>query len=271
MPKPNKLLGQHFLVSRDVLDKIISTAGLRADETVLEIGPGRGILTRELARRAKRVVAVEKDRELAEQLEQKFRVENLKNVKIIQGDILKLTPRDLDLPKRFGVVANIPYYLTGRLIRLLLEGDRLPGRIVLMVQKEVAERMMAHPPSMNLLALSVQVYGTPKIEFVVPKTAFSPTPKVESAIISISNISMKFFKENKVVPALFFDIIRAGFKHRRKTLINSMLISLGHPQKELQELIQEAKIDPKRRAETLSPEEWITLVRAFAIYGLNTR
>lgn len=267
MPKPNKLLGQHFLVSRDVLDKIISAAGLHMDETVLEVGSGKGILTRELAARAKRVVAVEKDRELAGHLEQKFKQEHIENVKIVRGDILKFTLRDLDLPEKFSVIANIPYYLTGRLIRLLLEDTRIPERIVLMVQKEVAERIMARPPSMNLLALSVRAYGTPKIEFIVPREAFSPKPKVESAVISISNISMKFFRENKVVPSLFFDIIRAGFKHRRKTLANSMLISLGHPQKELQELIQEAKIDPKRRAETLSPEEWITLVRIFEALG----
>ncbi len=259
MPKPNKLLGQHFLISHDVLNKIISAADLHWDETILEIGPGHGILTRELASRVKCVIAVEKDQALAEHLEHEFKKDALKNVKIIRGDILKLPPRDLGLPKKFSVVANIPYYLTGRLIRLLLEREVMPKRIVLMVQKEVAERMVAIPPAINLLAISVQAYGIPKIEFFVSADAFSPRPTVDSALITIHSISEELFREYDIRPSTFFRIASRAFRGKRKILENT-LATLCEP-KILKDILKHLNIE-KRRPQELGVTTWFLLAKA---------
>ena len=261
---PNKLLGQHFLVSRDVLKKIIDAADIAATEIVLEIGPGHGVLTRELATRAKRVIAVEKDRLLADELRKKLSTEKISNVTIITGDVLKLTPRTLGLPKTFSVVANIPYYLTARLIRILLERRAQPEKMILMVQKEVADRILAKPPHMNLLALSVQVYGTPSIIAAVPPTAFSPRPEIDSAIIAIRNISESLFKIHKIEPKYFFAVIRAAFQHKRKNIANALEKGSAANKEKLYQALAESGIDPKRRPETLSIDEWITLAKRLA-------
>lgn len=255
-------LGQHFLVSRTVLTKIVAAAGLAADETVLEIGPGTGVLTRALAARAGAVVAVEKDHELCRLLEDSLKKEGVANVRLIRGDILKIPFDELGLPERYAVVANIPYYLTSRLIRTLLETEPPPARMLLMVQREVADRMCARPPEMNLLALSVQAYGKPKVLFGVPASAFSPPPEVDSAFIEIGGIGASFFHDHRVSPELFFRVARAAFQGKRKMLENSISHNLKLPKNEVEAVLAALQLS-KKRPEELTTEDWAELARAF--------
>lgn len=218
---PNKLMGQHFLVSQSVLQKIIDAADLHADDIVVEAGPGRGILTEALALRVKKVIAVEKDRVLAAALEKRLAENGVANVEIVSGDILKYAP-----PAKYKIVANLPYYLTSRFFKIFLEEQKQkPAAIIVMIQKEVAERIVAKSPQMNLLALGVQAYGTPRIIAKVPAGAFSPPPKVESAILKITDISAKFFKKNGVAPEDFFALAKQAFGQKRKTLKHTLKIS----------------------------------------------
>ncbi|MBI3442644.1 MAG: ribosomal RNA small subunit methyltransferase A [Candidatus Sungbacteria bacterium] len=253
---PNKLLGQHFLTCAWVLPEMARAAELTTDDTVLEIGPGTGVLTRFLATQAKRVIAVEKDRALSAVLSVALTREKIANVDIVTGDVLRF---DFSvMPDRYKVVANIPYYLTSRLIRILLETKKKPEVMALTIQKEVAERIVAQCPDMNILALSVHAYGTPEIVAEVPASCFAPRPKVDSAIIKIRDISDAFFARRHIASKDFFRVIRQGFSSRRKMLVNNLeqfatkkdtgqaLISIGHP----------ASV----RAQELSLEEWAKLV-----------
>ena len=262
---PNKLLGQNFLTCEWVLPKLAKAADLQPSDTVLEVGPGTGILTRFLAAHAKKVIAIEKDRALSASLSEAFAQERLSIVEIITGDILRLLPTiitNYSLPTtRYKLVSNIPYYLTSRLIRMLLEQEHKPECIVLTIQKEVAERIVAQPPNMSILTLSVQAYGTPEIIAEVPASCFSPKPKVDSAILRISDISENFFIQHNIVPKDFFAVIKAGFSSRRKVLTNTLesfaskkdlvqaLNSIGHP--------------PTARPQELSLKEWAQLVQSF--------
>lgn len=216
----SKRLGQHFLRCPWVVASLVKAAELKKSDTVLEIGPGTGILTRALAKNAGPIIAVEKDEKLAELL----RKEKIPNVVVVTGDILKLLKSDfrsLEINK-FKVAANIPYYLTSRLFRLLLEDPHKPELIVMTIQKEVAERICAKPPKMNLLGLSVQAYGMPRIIASVLASCFVPRPKVDSAIIRISDISDDFFNKNGLDKELFFKIIHQGFSQKRKILANTL-------------------------------------------------
>lgn len=268
-----KSLGQHFLRCKWVLDTLIAAADLSGADTVLEIGPGTGILTRALARRAKTVLAVEKDETLADALADALKQEEIHNVHIVKGDILRLTQTkfrsesDLNLVwvnkighNGFKVVANIPYYLTSRLLRLLLQQEPRPERIVLTIQKEVAERITAAPPRMNLLALSVQAYGAPQIIKTVPASCFAPPPEVESAIIAITGISDNFFRKNSVDAAMFFKVARAAFGQKRKQIVNPLAAIAGGKQKALVAIIA-AGLDPRVRPQELSLDQWVALVK----------
>lgn len=217
------LLGQHFLRCQWVIDTLIKVSELKKSDTILEIGPGTGILTKALAKKAEKVIAVEKDKELAAELGRSLAKEGIQNVEIITDDILKLlTSNQLLVTSNYRVVANIPYYLTSRLLRLLLENENRPELIVMTLQKEVAGRLIAKPPQMNLLALSVQAHGTPKIIHDVPASCFSPRPKVDSAIVHISDISDRFFEKNGLDKKLFFEIAKQGFSQKRKILSNTL-------------------------------------------------
>lgn len=260
MRKSKKSLGQHFLKCEWVVETLLKSAGLNAQDTVLEIGPGTGILTRALAARAKQVIAVEKDERLATALIGELNQEGVKNVEIISGDILRLLPRLAW--NKYKVVANIPYYLTSRLLRVILEQDQRPKLIVLTIQKEVAGRIVAHPPHMNLLALSVQAFGNPEIIASVPASCFSPKPKVDSAIIRISDISDNFFQKNNIDRELFFSIARAAFGQKRKTLANSLASVTGNKAHALA-LIRAAKLNDASRPEELSLKEWRDLYHAY--------
>lgn len=265
-------MGQYFLRSREVLAKILASSNLTSEKAVLEIGAGTGVLTTELARRVKRVVAVEKDERLAKALAEKLEKEKVENVRLIAGDILKISWQELNLPKKYSVAANIPYYLTSRLIRVLLENKNPPEEIHLMVQKEVAERITAHPPKMNLLAVSVQVYARPKIAFNAPKNAFSPSPKVNSAFVSITAVSPRKFREEGVDEKLFFKILHAAFQSKRKTLANSLADNLGKPKSPIIAALDQAGVNPALRPENLAISDWFRIAKFFrdGIIGLAT-
>ncbi len=231
-------MGQHFLRSPAVVARMVEAAKITTKDVVLEIGPGKGVLTKELARRAKKVIAVEKDPRLVEYLRELF--VNEKNIEIIQGDILKIN-RAAILPLRYIVVANLPYYLTSRFLRVFL--NRRPTSITVMIQKEVAQRIVARIPHMNLLALSVQAYGKAKIVFSVGRELFRPRPRVDSAVITITDISSDFFKKNKISEKDFFALARGAFQQKRKTLHNSI------------------KVNSQKRPQELSLDDWLTLIK----------
>jgi len=248
----HKGLGQNFLQDPLALEMIVSAAKIRRDDTVLEIGPGLGSLTRYLASSAKEVVAVELDENLL--LPLKTVLSPYQNIRLIHGDILKLSPSALNLENDYVVVANIPYYITSAVIRHLLENEVKPRRIVLTVQKEVAQRICAEPGDMSLLALSVQIYGQPRIEAHIPASAFFPTPKVDSAVLIVDIYPSPRIKEGLL--NTFFKLIKAGFSQKRKTLRNSLSSGLHVSTTEAADLLTQVNIDPQRRAETLHIEEW---------------
>jgi 16S rRNA (adenine1518-N6/adenine1519-N6)-dimethyltransferase len=256
---PSKGLGQNFLQDKRALQKIIHAANLEPEESVLEIGAGLGSLTRYLALSAQSVTAVELDQRLFPALENVLAP--YKNVRLVQGDILKLDPADLMEKRDYVVVANIPYYITSLVLRHLLEAGQPARRLVLTVQKEVAERICAGTGRMSLLALSVQVYGKPAISTTIPAEAFYPAPKVDSAVISIEIYSEPVIPGNRL--ETFFTLTKAGFSQKRKTLRNALSGGLRMSPAESEELLAAAGIDPQRRAETLSLDEWGNLITEF--------
>jgi 16S rRNA (adenine1518-N6/adenine1519-N6)-dimethyltransferase len=250
--RAHKGLGQNFLQDPEVLEEIVSAAEIQPADTVLEIGPGLGSLTRYLAVSANEVVAVELDENLIPPL--KEILAPYRNIRIIHGDILRLSPMELNLDDDYTVVANIPYYITSAVIRHLLESESKPRRIVLTIQKEVAQRICAKPGDLSLLALSVQVYGKPRIAVHIPADAFFPAPKVDSAVLVVDIYPSPQIKEE--VLDTFFKLIKAGFSQKRKTLRNSLSSGLHMSTTDAAGLLARAGIDPQRRAETLSIEEW---------------
>lgn len=250
--RADKRLGQNYLQDASALEKIVEAAEIQKTDAVLEIGPGLGSLTRYLSVSAHQVVAVELDLKLISVL--KTMLKPYANVRLIHGDILDLTPKELELPTDYLVAANIPYNITSAVIRHLLESEPKPRNIVLTVQKEVAERICSLPPDMSLLALSVQVYGTPRIMARIPAEAFFPAPKVDSAVIRI-DIGTEPLIPQVLLPG-FFKLIKAGFSQKRKTLRNSLSAGLEISTAEAESLLINAEIDSRRRAETLSLEEW---------------
>lgn len=250
--RPHKGLGQNFLQDPIALEKIVAAAEIQPTDTVLEIGPGLGSLTRYLAASAKEVIAVELDQHLLPPL--KAVLAPYSNVRIIQGDILELDASTFMEAKEYIVAANIPYYITSAVIRHLLESASKPKRIVLTIQKEVARRICEGPGDMSLLALSVQVYGKPRIAAHIPAGAFHPSPNVDSAVLVIEIYPSPRIPQE--VLDCFFRLIKAGFGQKRKTLRNSLSAGLSISTANSAELLTRAGIDPMRRAETLSIEEW---------------
>jgi len=254
--RPNKLLGQHFLHDKNVLNKIIETADLNKNDVVLEVGPGLGVLTKELAKYAGQVVAVEKDKTLAEILTRQLAEEQVDNVKIVPDDILKINFSPLFDSLDYKVVANIPYYLTSHLIRLLLENATPPGEIVLLIQKEVAKRICAKPPEMSLLAVSVQFYAEAKIVASVSRKSFRPQPKVDSAVIKITLHTAPLMAGDSKT---FFQVVHAGFSHPRKQLLGNLSQELKIEKAKLELALATAGIKNSQRAETLKISDWIKL------------
>jgi len=260
---PSRGFGQNFLVSRGILKKIIEFSDISKKDVVLEIGPGTGNLTLELAKNAKIVIAIEKDPRIIPALKKVLK--GVKNVEIIQGDILKIIPRQEQYwwgVKNYKVVANIPYYLTSPLIRRFLETENRPSEMILMVQKEVAQRICARPPKMNLLAVSVQFYARPKILAYVSKKYFWPKPKVDSAIIRIIPRDRIQETSNR---DLFFKIVRAGFSQPRKQIINNLSNGLKWSKEDVKGWLFKNNIRPSLRPENLTPVDWQSLAKSYKI------
>ncbi|PJF40238.1 MAG: ribosomal RNA small subunit methyltransferase A [Phototrophicales bacterium] len=257
---PKKSLGQNFLHDPNALEKIVTTAEIMPSDIVLEVGAGTGTLTQYLAQAARRVISVEVDERLKPILDEQLA--DYPNVWVIYQDILELDAASLLWPDDYIVVANLPYYITSAILRQLLEHDHRPMRLVLTVQLEVAERIIAQPGNMSVLSASVQFYGQPKIVSRLKPAAFWPRPDVTSAVVRIDTY------DNPPVDVpdadTFFHVVRAGFGQKRKQLKNSLGNGLHLDNETVKMLMAEAEIDPRRRAETLSLEEWAILTRTFA-------
>lgn len=261
--KAKKSLGQNFLKSEGILRQIVEAGNVKQTDIVLEIGPGKGALTEKLLENALKVVAVEKDRELFAFLGEKFakEIENGK-FELIEDDILEFLPENHNLKtKKFKIVANIPYNITGAILKKFLTSENQPENMTLLVQKEVAQRIVGHGsnPSTklrvkeSLLSISVKAYGNPKMMFKVPARFFKPAPKVDSAVIHISDISKAFFQKNHIKEEDFWEILRAGFAQKRKKLGNNLKkVCQGVP------LAKYAHM----RAEDLTLENWAEIVQS---------
>jgi 16S rRNA (adenine1518-N6/adenine1519-N6)-dimethyltransferase len=257
-----KGLGQHFLIDGEVLRLIASAAELTSTDVIVEVGPGLGILTKELAGQAGRVIAIELDNKLAALLRQTLASFN--NVTIINDDVLQIEPEDLlkgQTATGYKVVANLPYYIASPVLRHFLEARAKPEAMIVMVQKEVAEAIVAKAGDMSLLSVSVQFYGEPRIISHVPAQCFYPAPKVDSALLRID-----LYPQPAVAVSdegSFFDLVRAGFVAPRKQMANSLAQGLGRAKTEVLPLLERADIASQRRAETLTLEEWARLWRIF--------
>jgi 16S rRNA (adenine1518-N6/adenine1519-N6)-dimethyltransferase len=265
--RARKGLGQHFLIDNDVLEAILSAAGLAPTDTVIEVGPGLGILTGELARRAGWVIAIELDNRLAAVLKKTVPYDN---VVIINEDVLGtdagvlLQERLPSFPatlRSYKVVANLPYYITSPVLRHFLEAPVKPEVMVVMVQQEVAEAIVAGPDQRSLLSISVQFYGRPVIVARVPATSFYPPPEVDSAVLRIDVYSRPPLDVDDKEG--FFRLVKAGFAAARKQAVNSLAQGLRLPRADVLAILEKAGIAPQRRAETFTLEEWATLWRVF--------
>jgi 16S rRNA (adenine1518-N6/adenine1519-N6)-dimethyltransferase len=256
--KPNKILGQNFLIDKNILDKIIKASDLKPTDIVLEVGPGIGTLTQELAKKTKKVFSVEKDQLMLSVLKETLK--DYKNIKLINQDILKFEISDLfknSKIKNYKIISNIPYYLTSPLIRKFLESENQPKEIILMIQKEVAQRICSNPPKMSLLSVSVQFYAEPKIISYVSKNCFWPAPKIDSAIIKIT----PFGSKPSLDPNLFFKIVKAGFSQPRKQIAGNLSKNLKLPKTQIDNWLIKNNIKPNQRAETLYIEDWKNLTK----------
>lgn len=250
--RAKKSLGQNFLTDSNILDKIIKAANLKPDDIVLEIGPGLGFLTKELAKQVKKVIAIEKDDKLCAVLKDELKDYN--NIKIINADAIDYKPQTIN----YKIIANLPFYIASAVIRKFLETENKPKEMILMVQKEVAQRITASPPNMSILSVSVQVYSKPKILFYISKKSFSPQPKVDAAMLKIC--LRPGFKQ-KIDMDLFFKIVKAGFSSPRKQLINNLSYGLKMGKEKTAEWLQKNNIDPTQRAETLTIDNWLDLTK----------
>ena len=266
--RPKKSLGQNFLVDRRVLGKIVAGAEVSPDDLVLEIGPGKGTLTRELAKTAAQVIAVEIDESLAARLTEDFA--DTPNVRIIPGDareidIASLVPGDTS----YKLVANLPYYAASPIVRRFLEATRKPLLMVVMVQREVAQNMAATPGKMTILSVATQLYGSARIVSAVPPRAFRPSPKVTSAIIRIDVYSEPALDVDSIEG--FFTLVKAGFSSPRKQIHNCLKQGLAKDSEAVEEMLGRAGIDPRRRPQTLSMPEWGSLYQAFLLHCSHDR
>lgn len=262
--RPSKGLGQNFLYERGIVQKMVKAAGIGPDDLVLEIGPGLGILTDELLRRAGHVVAIELDRRLAEHLQAAFA--DRPTIRIVEGDALK-TNLAAVLPsgQPYKVAANLPYAVASAVLRHLLEGPRRPQRLALMLQLEVAERLVARPPDLTILGVATQFYAEPRLAFRVPPTVFIPPPKVESAVVVLDVRDRLPLPEER--HRQFFRVVNAGFRQKRKQVANSLAAELDLPKSEVTAWLGAAGVDPMRRAQTLEVEEWVRLTTTAPALG----
>ncbi len=241
-----KSLGQNFIHAPQVIGAMIHAGNIVDSDIILEIGPGNGVLTIALLKTGTKVIAIEKDDRAIPILEEKFKNEIMSGqLKIIHGDVLNIDISSLNLENnKYKIIANIPYYISGELLRKFLESDIQPSRIVIMLQKELAKRIVDEKGS--IIGMSIKVYGNPKYIVSVPRKFFRPVPNVDSAVLSIENISKKFFIDNKVQENRFFEIIKAGFAHKRKVLIKNL----------------EKVIESETLKEIWNREKWLITIRA---------
>jgi len=259
--RAKKGLGQHFLVDHRALNKLIATAGLTPNDTVIEVGAGLGTLTRELAKKAGRVIAVEIDARMAEALSASLA--DVSNVEIVNADILTFSPQSpVSVTSPYKVVGALPYNIGTAVLRHFLEARPRPQLMAVVLQKEVAQAIAAEPGDMGILSVSVQFYGKPTIAGYIPSRGFYPSPKVESAILRIEVYGQPCVEVAD--EAAFFRVVRGGFAAPRKQLRNSLAQGLGVAPSDVNALLLEAGIDPQRRAQTLSLDEWGKVYRAFA-------
>ncbi len=265
--RAKKSLGQNFLSSTQIISDIVSASKIEKGDIVLEVGPGKGILTKKLLSQGVTVVAVEKDKDLIPRLTDQFAEEILsKKLKLIHGDILELfSDKNYKLltTNSYKVVANIPYYITGQILRMLLSGERQPLSITLVVQKEVAQRIVAKDGKESVLSLSVKVYGSPSYVRKIPAHYFNPKPKVDSAIVHIDSLSKKNFKSPKD-ELFFFDLIKTGFSHKRKLLLKNLKKKFN--KETLENTFILCNIPSKTRAEDVSFDKWLCLFKYLKKY-----
>jgi 16S rRNA (adenine1518-N6/adenine1519-N6)-dimethyltransferase len=259
--KPARSKGQNFLINDKIYDDIVKAADLQADDIVLEVGPGLGFLTTKLATRVKKVIAVELDDKLANYLQMGVDSQDLDNIEIINEDILRfdITDHLSEGTSVYKVVANLPYNITSIFLRRILSGAHRPKSLVLMLQKEVAERITAAPPEMSILAVSVQYYAEPKIIRTVKAGNFWPEPEVDSAVIRLDIHNQKSSPE---LDKKFFQIVRIGFSAKRKMLKNNLAAGFRIAPKIIEDLLIQQGFDPKLRAEDLALSDWHKLFAA---------
>lgn len=256
---PQKKLGQNFLISKEAIKKMVIATDIGKNDIVLEIGPGMGILTKELAALAKKVIAVEKDPQIAKALAKELEDIKINNVEIIQKDILDYLKKGGLEIKGYKAAGNIPFYLTAHLIRLFLESPNPPKDMVFIMQKEVAQRIASLPPKMTLLSASVQFYAKPLLCGYIKRNSFWPAPAVDAAIIKITPQKQRLLANRD----LFFKILKAGFSQPRKQLINNLSKCLKADKIKINNWLLKNNIQPSQRAETLSTGDWINLAKTF--------
>ena len=257
--RPSKGLGQHFLFERGIVQRLARQAGIGPEDRVLEVGPGLGILTSELLRRARAVTAVELDRRLAAHLRQTFGDDP--RLHLVEGNALDLATDDLIPPgEPFVVAANLPYAVGSAVLRHLLEQRHRPRRLTVMLQKEVADRLVAEPPAMSVLGVAAQFYASTRLAFAVPPSVFIPPPSVESAVVILDVHPEPPLPDEE--HARFFRVVNAGFRQKRKQVANSLAAELSLSKETVTDWLHGAGIDPMRRPQTLSVAEWVALTRA---------
>ncbi len=259
--KPKKRLGQNFLEQIGVIKKMIVAAQIKTDETILEIGPGTGNLTKELIKTGNPIIAVEKDSEMINILCEKFR--STDNFELIAANALKFDETKIRAP--YKIIANLPFYAAAPIIRKFLESKNPPRLMSLIVQKEVAQRICANAPKANILATAVQFYAAPKIIDYVSKGSFWPAPKVDAAILQLTPHIKEGERTDKKFIEKFFKIAKAGFSHPRKQLAGKLAQELKLPREKINEWLASCDISPNCRAQNLSVENWISLARAFEL------
>jgi 16S rRNA (adenine1518-N6/adenine1519-N6)-dimethyltransferase len=256
---PSKKMGQSFLVEKRPAEKILEAAEISKNDNIIEIGPGLGALTSEIAKKANTVIAIEKDKRLADLLKEKI---DSPNIKILKEDILKVQMEDLGF-KEYKVISNLPYYISSPVIRKFLEEKNKPELMALMMQKEVAQKIKSRPPFMSILSISVQIYAQIEIKGIVLKKSFWPEPKVDSAIVKIKPKDNYLEKIKDI--NLFFKIVKAGFSHPRKQILNNFSKVLELNKEDTKKWLEKNHIDPKRRAQTIEIEKWIKISNNFPI------
>ena len=265
--RAKKSLGQNFLKSKKVLDKIVEVSHLKRGDLVLEVGPGKGALTEKILATGASLIVIEKDHRLIPLLEEKFKEEIEKGrLKILEGDALALDYQKLNLKnKKFKVIANLPYYITGKFLSNILSADIQPQLLVLMLQKAVVKRIILPKKASkkerenfkeNLLSLSVKIYGEPEFVMPVSRKNFSPAPKVDSDVLKVSNISKDFFKKNMIEEKEFFIFLKAAFSGKRKKLIKNLVEKKISSKKELEDIFLKLNLNLNIRAEDLKLEDF---------------